>query len=88
MFLKLVIPVLFIVSVCILGPLFFVVYANSMQENVSATGEYSGLLSFMNDVNYLIAVVLSNIGYIVALLLIVGVMIGAIVLIGAKYAMG
>lgn len=83
MFIKVLIPVLFIVSILVLAPLFWIFYANDIQQNVTADGQYTGLLSFMNNINYLIAVVLSNIGYVLAVVLVVGVMVGAVVLVAA-----
>ncbi len=62
----------------LLIPVFFI-YMASDQEKLSVGGSYSGLWTFQNSMNYLIATILSNLGYVLAVLLITGMVLAAII---------
>ena len=76
--LKLLIPTVVLVCIILLGGLCYLYYANDMNTNFSGmSGTYGDQAHFQISMNWLISLVISNLGYVLALLLIIGLFIGA-----------
>jgi hypothetical protein len=71
-----------------LGLVVFIFYANDVQQNVTVTGTYTGPMNFVNSMNSLIAILWSNLGYVLIVLLIILLVVAAIGYIGIKSVLG
>jgi hypothetical protein len=82
------VPIAVIIGIILLGTLGFVYYANDMNENITVAGEYSDMWGFMTSMNVLIALLMSNLGYVLAIVLIIGAFLASIAYVGYKAMYG
>ena len=77
-FFKILVVGVVVASLLLVLPVFFIYMASDTQTNIAVEGSYGPLWDFQNSMNYLIATILSNLGYVLAIMIIVGMFIAAI----------
>ena len=86
--LKILITTVILVCICLLGGLFFLYYASDVANNTNATGQYAQQAHFVINMNWLISLIMTNLGYVLAILVIIGLVIAAIGYMSYKWISG
>lgn len=87
-YLKILVIAAVAVGLLMMIPVFFIYMASDSQNNITVGGSYSGLWIFMNDMNVLLATIFSNLGYVLAILIVIMLIVAGIAILGTKIMYG